>query len=316
VPGGLRRYDGRGGIADHATFAALPEPLHVSLFAAIARRGRAIRTGLRPYRAIVSTRVRMLLQYRAAALAGFGTQLFWGLIKVMVLVAFFESSAAVPPMNLADVLVYVWLGQALLGLLPWNVDAEIAGHIRSGGVAYELLRPLDLYGFWFARTLAFRAAPTLLRMVPMLLFAWFGLPLVGLGEWALPWPASAASAGLFVLSMAMTLLLSTAITMVLHVSLLWTLSGEGFNRLMLGVVPVFSGLVVPLPLFPDWLQPLLFWQPFRGLADVPYRIYSGHIPVADALFELAMQAGWTALAILAGMRLLDVARRRLVVQGG
>jgi len=271
---------------------------------------------LRPYRAIVAARVRVLLQYRAAALAGFGTQLFWGLIKVMVLIAFFESATAPPPMNVAQILVYVWLGQALLGLLPWNVDAEIAGHIRSGGVAYELLRPLDLYAFWFARTLAFRAAPTFLRMVPMVLFAGFGLPLFGLGEWALPAPASLAGGLLFALSACITLLLSVAMTMVLHVSLIWTLSGEGFNRLMLGVVPVFSGLVIPLPLFPDWLQPLLYWQPFRGLADVPFRIYSGHIPAHEALAELAMQVGWTALVVLLGVGLLRVAGRRLVVQGG
>jgi ABC-2 type transport system permease protein len=106
------------------------------------------------------------------------------------------------------------------------------------------------------------------------------------------------------------------VTMVMHVSLLWTLSGEGFNRLMLGVVPVFSGLIIPLPLFPDWLQPFLYWQPFRGLADVPYRIYSGHIPADAALFELAMQAAWTVLVVALGMGLLRVASRRLVVQGG
>jgi ABC-2 type transport system permease protein len=281
---------------------------------AAGRGGAGVR--LRPYRAIVGARVRMLLQYRAAALAGFATQAFWGLIKVMVLIAFFESASGPTPMNVTQILVYVWLGQALLALLPWNVDAEIAGHIRSGAVAYELLRPLDLYGFWFARTLAFRAAPTLLRMIPMLLFAFFGLPLVGLGEWALPLPASTASGMLFLGSALVTLLLSAAITMVLHVSLLWTLSGEGFNRLMLGIVPVFSGLVIPLPLFPDWLQPLLFWQPFRGLADVPFRIYSGHIPAGDAVFELAMQVGWTGLVVAFGIWLLRIGTRRLVVQGG
>ena len=42
---------------------------------------------------------------------------------------------------------------------------------------------------------------------------------------------------------------------------------------------LFAGLIVPLPLFPDWLQPFLYWQPFRGMADVPFHVYSGHIPV-------------------------------------
>ncbi len=269
-----------------------------------------------PYAAIVAARFKVLLQYRAAALAGFATQLFWGAIKVMVFVAFFESSSAAQPMTLSQVLVYIWLGQALLALLPWNVDPEIAGHVRSGAVAYELLRPLDLYGFWFARTLAFRAAPTLLRMVPMLLFAYLGLPLIGLGEWALPLPVSGAAAALFCLSLLATLLQSTAITMVLHIALMWTISGEGFNRMMPGIVPLFAGLVVPLPLFPQWLQPLLFWQPFKGLADVPFRIYSGHIAADQALAEIALQTGWCLGIVAFGIWLLGRAGRRVVVQGG
>ncbi|MGD8833192.1 MAG: ABC-2 family transporter protein, partial [Pseudomonadales bacterium] len=251
-----------------------------------------------------------------AALAGVGTQLFWGFIKVMVFVAFYASAVTEPPMTLSQVLVYIWLGQALLALLPWNVDAEIALQIRSGAVAYELLRPLDLYRFWFARTLAFRTAPTLLRMVPMLLFTGLVMPLVGLAAWALPPPASALSGALCVASVLATLFLSTAFTMILHVTLLWTISGEGINRMMPGIVPVLSGLIVPLPLFPDWMQGFLYWQPLRGMADVPFRIYSGHIAPADAVFEIGLQWCWVAALVAFGIWLLGRARGRLVVQGG
>jgi ABC-2 type transport system permease protein len=82
------------------------------------------------------------------------------------------------------------------------------------------------------------------------------------------------------------------------------------------VVPVLAGLIVPLPLFPDWMQGLLYWQPFRGMADVPFRIYSGHIPVGEAWLELAVQWLWTAALIGFGLWLLTRARTRLVVQGG
>jgi len=270
----------------------------------------------RVYLAIVTVRCRMLLQYRAAAIAGFATQLFWGFIKVMVFVAFYASAVRQPPMSFSEVLVYIWLGQALLALLPWNVDAEIASQIRTGSVAYELLRPLDLYRFWFARTLAFRIAPTLLRMLPMLIFTLLLLPATPLADWALPAPAGKASAALFLASVMATLLLSTAFTMIMHVTLIWTISGEGINRMMPGIVPVLSGLIVPLPLFPDWLQGFLHWQPFRGMADVPFRIYSGHIPPEAALAEIALQWAWVAVLIGFGVWLLGRARRRLVVQGG
>ena len=66
----------------------------------------------------------------------------------------------------------------MLGLFPWNVDPEIRGQIRTGGVVYELLRPVDLYFLWFARSVARRTAPTALRAVPMFIIAisFLGLP--------------------------------------------------------------------------------------------------------------------------------------------
>ena len=271
---------------------------------------------MRPYVAVVGARYRMLLQYRAAAFAGFGTQLFWGAIKLMILGAFFAASPVDAPMSLPEVVAYVWLGQALLGLLPWNVDPELQEKMLSGGVAYELLRPTDLYGFWFARTVALRTATTTLRSVPMVLSAGLLLPWLGLDAWALSAPPSGWSALAFLVSVAATVLLASSITMVLHVALIWTLSGRGFNAMMTGVVLFFSGMVVPLPLFPDWMQPLLYWQPFRGLADVPFRIYSGHIAAVDASLEIAMQLGWTAIIVAAGYSVLGYAQRKIVVQGG
>ncbi|MEM8767105.1 MAG: ABC transporter permease, partial [Pseudomonadota bacterium] len=90
----------------------------------------------------------------------------------------------------------------------------------------------------------------------------------------------------------------------------------GIMRLMPGVVPVLAGLIIPLPLFPDWMQGALFWQPFRGMADVPFRLYSGHIPPEAALFEIGVQFGWFCVLVVFGLWLLKRARRRLVVQGG
>lgn len=268
------------------------------------------------YWAVVSARFRMLLQYRAAAFAGFVTQLFWGAIRLMVLAAFYAGATTAPPMSFPQIVAYVWLGQALLGLLPWNIDNDLGTQIRTGGVAYELLRPLNLYAYWFMRTLAFRCAGTTLRMVPLLVFAMGILPLLDLGRWAMPLPASPLAGLLFVLSLICTVLLSTAITMVMHVGLLWTIAGDGFNRTMPGIVSVLSGMTIPLPLFPDWLQPALYWQPFRGLADVPFRIYGGHIAAGDALLEILLQLGWTALIAAAGAALLTRGLRALVLQGG
>ena len=104
------------------------------------------------YVAVISARYRTLLQYRAAAIAGIVTQLFWGAIKIMVMMAFFAVAPSSQPMSLAEVVSYIWLGQALLGMLPWNIDKELESLIRRGDVAYELGGQVHGHegGFWHA----------------------------------------------------------------------------------------------------------------------------------------------------------------------
>jgi ABC-2 type transport system permease protein len=135
--------------------------------------------------AVIAARYRTLLQYRAAALAGLGTQILWAAIRIMVIVAFYELNPEGQPISLMQLVAYVWLGQALLGMFPTNVDTEIAEMIRSGAVSYEMVRPLGLYNFWFRRTIALRTATTTLRSIPMLVFAIVLLPLLGMSEWSL-----------------------------------------------------------------------------------------------------------------------------------
>src|SRR5437764_15475052 len=105
-----------------------------------------IRHALGPYAAIVSARFRMLLQYRAAAIGGLWTQIFFGLVFLGVFEGFYRSTSGARPMSFPQVVSYIWLGQALLGMLPWNADADVRAMVRTGAVAFELCRPIDLYG--------------------------------------------------------------------------------------------------------------------------------------------------------------------------
>ena len=263
---------------------------------------------MKPYLAVVRARFLGLLQYRTAALAGLATQVFWGFVRVMIFAAFYRSTSAPQPMTLEEVIGYVWLGQATLMLILWRPDPEIEQAIRSGNVAYELARPVDLHAFWFARNLANRAAPTLLRAVPMFALAllFFDLPL----------PASAASFLAWGLASLGALLLSSAIATVLMVSLMWTLSGRGITILVTTGAWIFSGITLPLPLFPAWAQQVLSVLPFAGLMDVPFRLYLGHLPPSALAASLAHQAVWILVFLALGRWLVHRGTRRLVVQGG
>jgi ABC-2 type transport system permease protein len=270
---------------------------------------------LRPYLAVFRTRFQLLLQYRAAALAGFATQCWWGAIKIMVLAAFFRGSSSTP-LTLRQTIDYVWLAQGFLTLLPWSVDPDIARMVRSGDVAYERLRPLDTYAFWYARALARRTATPLLRAVPMILTAGVGLRLLGMEEWSLSAPASVGAAGLFAVSILLTVGLSAAIATLMDTLVVRTLSDRGVNALVGPLIIVFSGSLIPLPLFPDWMQRGLALQPLAGLIDVPMRIYGGGLTGSAAFSGLLRQAVWIVVLALLGRLLMGRVMARLQTQGG
>ena len=271
---------------------------------------------VRPYLAIFAARFLMMLQYRAAAVAGIITQFWFGAIMVMALSAFYMSGGGSASITRAEAITYIWLGQAFLGLLPWNVDPEIVLLMRTGNVAYERLRPINTYIYWLVRAMAWRTAATLLRSMPLLIVTCVLFEFAGLGDWSLQPPPSLQALALFVLSMVAVVFLSSAITTLLNISVVWIISDQGINMVTNSLVIILSGMVIPLPLFPDWMHPVLFVQPLAGLVDIPYRIYFGNLSGAKALGSIGLQVFWTAALIVLGNLLMARTMRRIQIQGG
>lgn len=272
----------------------------------------------RPYLAAFATRFLLMLQYRAAAIAGFMTQCWWGGIKVMVYAAFYNASpaAAEAPISLPQIITYTWLAQGFLALAPWTADPDVTLAMRTGAVSYDRLRPVDAYSLWYARSAGWmtsRAAP---RAALMFLAAGVGLPLIGLSEWAWQPPPNLGQGALFLLSLVLLTTLSTAIIMLVNIVVVATLSDRGVNILFTPLTIVLSGNLIPLALFPDEFQFALFIQPLAGVVDIPFRIYSGALTGSMAWAGIGLQAFWTVTLILAGRVWMERVMRRLEVQGG
>lgn len=252
-----------------------------------------------------------LLQYRAAAAAGICTQILFGWVRIFVFVAFLAPNAATASVTIPQTVTYVWLGQALLGLLPWNLEPELARSVRSGQIAYELARPLDIYSMWFSRVLAHRSAPTLMRCIPLMLLTCLLFPEPY--NMVFPEPLRALASLVAILG---ALLLSASISTLLNITVLWTVDSVGLVRFMPAVVQLFSGMIIPLTLFPDSVQTILHYQPFMGLIDGPAQLFSGSASLHTLPSLLALQIGWSLALILFGRWLLRRGLKRVAVAGG
>ena len=266
------------------------------------------------YWAYFAANFRSLIRYRVAALAGFATQVFWGFLSLSIYTAFYSALGPHEPRPLSahELTAYLWLRQGLFVLLPTRPDPEVLELVREGGLAYELTRPVDLYTFWFSRSVALRFAPALLRLPLVALFAF----VVPSKAWSLALPPSLAAFSAFVLALAISFFLSGALTALLSALCLWIEGGNGLAQLVIIFVWVTSGLLVPLPMLPAGVRTAAEWLPFAGLLDLPIRLYSGHFLASQAAFPLARALCWAFVLVAVGRVVMRRTLHRVEVQGG
>jgi ABC-2 type transport system permease protein len=255
------------------------------------------------------------MQYRAAAWAGVATQFFWGGMELFIYAAFYRSSGAAPETaalpfgQLADL---IWLRQAFLALVMlWSQDTDLLNMVVKGDAAYELCRPLNTYAFWFARLLALRFSRTLLRCFPILVVASF-LP----EPFRFHPPPGLLQGLVFLAAMLLASLLVVAVSMYIYIITFITLDSVG-GRLLIGVGGEFlMGALIPIPFMPLPLRRVLEFLPLRYTADFPFRVYSGNIPLGQALPGLGMQCFWLGLLAAGGILGFRIIRKRILFQGG
>jgi ABC-2 type transport system permease protein len=190
-------------------------------------------------------------------------------------------------------------------------DPELMDKIRTGSIAYDLCRPLNLYGFYYVRIMAQKMTGSLLRAVPMLLFA-FLLP----EGWGLMLPASAAGLIWSLAGLLLGLLCVSALENITMGFTMRTLDSRGMQALLNLLMMILAGNILPLTLFPDSWQRVITLLPYAQLLDAPIRLYTGQTAASEAPRILLIQAAW--ILVLAGIGLLfwRVNQKRLEIQGG
>ena len=268
---------------------------------------------MRKYISYFKLKLKNGLQYRIAALAGISTQLFFGFMYVSIYIAFYNSgSNGKLPMPLNQLVSYTWLVQALLALIfLWKKDRELIQSIKNGDIAYEFLRPQDLYFMWLARFLGDRISATILRFIPVILVAIF-LPM----PFTLKLSTNILLTLLSILAIILAGILASILSLLFHIICLFTIDDRGVVNMFMVTSDVLSGLTIPILFFPKYLQKLSNILPFRYITDFPLRLYVGNIHISEGLIGILIQIIWIILLILLGKLLVHKASKRIVVQGG
>jgi ABC-2 type transport system permease protein len=263
------------------------------------------------YAAVAARAFKRYATYSVATLAGIFTNCVFGVIISFSYLAVWEQNPTAGGFDAADALTYCWLGQAMIMTVAiWSGGAtdDLAARIRTGDVALDLYRPVGLLRWWLATDLGRAAYHLVTRGVAP--------TLLGAGLFDLRYPSGVGAWLLFWLSVLLAVVVSFGIRMLVTASAFWLLDDTGVRNLQIVCAMFFSGLVVPLVLFPGWTRDVAMALPWAAFLQVPADIWLGRRAGADAWLGLGFQALWAVVLLALCGRVLARARHKVVVQGG
>ena len=258
------------------------------------------------YLAVAKQSFRRQSTYRAAMVAGIFTNAVFGVILASVLLAAFESQPEINGLDASAAVTITFITQGMLLITTAFGWHELSDRVRTGDIATDLQRPVDVSLYWMAMFVGASAFSAVGRGVPPFLLG--GL------VFDLRLPDSVATWIGFAATVAGAAAVASRWWFLVSLSSFWFIGDiKGLVSLASGLQLFCSGTIVPLQFFPDALGELLRRTPFAAMAQLPAEVFLG---LQGAGPVLGAQAGWALALHACGLVVLRRAARKLVIEGG
>ncbi len=247
------------------------------------------------------------LAYRASAVIWMLTDAIPALVMPLVWLASYNGRSDIQGFRPSDMIAYYLILLGITNLVQCHVMWEIAVDIKEGRFASFLIRPFSYCTTQYLGFLAWRILRTAL-FIPLFIAAAF------LFRNSLHWETYHFSAAFFV-SVVLGHFVSFFLTYAFGLLALYFVETRSLFNFWYMPMIIFSGQVAPIALFPDKMQRLAEFLPFRYTIALPTEIFLGRI-TGDAIAKgLLTQVAWIVAAYLIGRVLWNNGLKRFTGVG-
>ncbi|MEV7969819.1 ABC-2 family transporter protein [Sphaerisporangium sp. NPDC088356] len=223
-----------------------------------------------------------------------------------MLIALWQARPGLAGYDVTDAVTFCFLTQAFIGPMEvFGGGLQLAQRVRTGDIALDLVRPASLQMWTLADDLGRATFLFFVRSIPP--------AIVGALLFGIHLPGNPVTWAAFLVSMVLGVIVSFGLRYLVALSSCWVVDERGLQSLSLVMATFFSGMILPLVLFPGWLGTLAQALPWAAMVQVPADVYLGK---RDLLGALAFQAVWAAVVLGAGALATRSARHKVVIQGG
>ena len=207
-----------------------------------------------------------------------------------------------------SMLSYIIVSSMLSVLFTTNVERRIQTSVEKGTVATDMMKPVNLFGIYFAEDIGNVLALMLQNMLPIFLI---GSLLI-----KMPVIANLADLPLFLAATAESFLINWLIAALFGMIAFRAININALIQVKRHLLRLLSGSIIPLWFFPPVLSGILSSLPFVYIYQLPLSIFIGKGDRREQLLQMGIQTVWLTVLTIAFLFVQKRITKRISVQGG
>ena len=222
--------------------------------------------------------------------------------------ALYKDQSMVGDVDAGNMLTYIVISSALSVLLITNVERRIEQSVEKGTVATDMIKPVDLFGMYFAEDIGSIIALIFQNMVPILL--------IGSLMIKVPVMADIRALPLFIISVMESFLINWLLAALFGMIAFKTMNISALLQVKKHLIRLLSGSIIPVWFFPEGVANVLNSLPFVYIYQLPLSIYIGRGDWDEHIAQMKIQSLWLVVLLILFYFVQNRATRRVMVQGG
>lgn len=207
-------------------------------------------------------------------------------------------------------MITYYLVQSLIRGTTFSLAGDtMIDDFKEGTIVMQLIKPINYRLQLMFSSIGHSIIFFLIFSLPYIFFIWFVSLTYGVHLLLTPINIL-LFLGSFLMAFMLEFLLDFSFGMIVY----YTAGGFGMWQLKEAVMMLFSGALIPLMFYPDWLFKITQYLPFAYTQYVPISVIMGFN--ADPVHALRLQAFWIIGMFILTTIAWKLSTRKLVVQGG
>ena len=225
--------------------------------------------------------------------------------------AIYSSSAtsALNGFSYGDMIIYVLLSFLTQCVISTEVSKTISREVRDGSIASNLIKPISYEKRMFFEGIG----STIYGFMLVFLWGFGGILLLSVKYERVP---GIFNLGLYFVSLVLSYIINFYYNYSMGLLTFKVTNMWGVNQIMEAVTALFSGTLIPLTFFPQMVQRIFDFFPFKSIIFTPCMIFLGKLDGMSIFLSILQQLLWVVIMVIIGKKMYKALVKNLTILGG